>query len=211
MLWKWEEKLVTGASGRKWSIGVTQGGPGQRFLNCWPRSDWWSPRIDESALEWQKQTRAEAVRGSICTYRVTQLWFLRLLVLHTWLIEQWCWPLAKTRESIFRPELNIHVRSSNKKTQMCAYGTIKKKFSLNFELVQKFTIKKTLKSFYFRICRGSWVAQLVKCLPSAQVIISGSWELSPTWGSPLSRESASPSPSTPPPGSCPLSFSQIHK
>lgn len=32
MLGKLEEKLVTGSSGRKGSIGATQDGPGQNFL-----------------------------------------------------------------------------------------------------------------------------------------------------------------------------------
>ena len=31
MLWKLEEKLLDRASGRKWSIGVRQGGPEQGF------------------------------------------------------------------------------------------------------------------------------------------------------------------------------------
>ena len=50
---------------------------------------------------------------------------------------------------------------------------------------------------------GAWVAQLVKCLPSAQdpsTLGSG-----PTLGAPLSREPASPSPSASPPA--PLGFS----
>ena len=42
--------------------------------------------------------------------------------------------------------------------------------------------------------RGAWVAQLVKRLPLAQVMILGSWDLARI-GLLLSRESASPSPS----------------
>ena len=47
--------------------------------------------------------------------------------------------------------------------------------------------------------RGAWVAQLVKCLPSAQVMILGVLGLSPTAGSLLGKVSACPSPSAPPP------------
>ena len=38
------------------------------------------------------------------------------------------------------------------------------------------------------------MAQSVKCLPPAQVMILGSWDRAPAAGSLLSRESASPSP-----------------
>ena len=52
-------------------------------------------------------------------------------------------------------------------------------------------------STHFKINRnrGAWVAQSVKCLPSAQVMIPGFWNGAPTSGFLLSRESASPSPS----------------
>ena len=48
--------------------------------------------------------------------------------------------------------------------------------------------------------RGAWGAQSVKHLPSAPVMIPGSWDRVPRWGwgeSLLSGESASPSPSAP--------------
>ena len=54
----------------------------------------------------------------------------------------------------------------------------------------------TLKVFV----RGTWVAQSVKCLLSAQVMVPGSCSV---------RESTSPSPSAPPP--CLCSVSQINK
>ena len=41
---------------------------------------------------------------------------------------------------------------------------------------------------------GTWVAQCVKRLPLAQVIIPGSWDPAPTSGSLLNGDSASPSP-----------------
>ena len=44
--------------------------------------------------------------------------------------------------------------------------------------------------------RGAWVAQWVKRLPSAEVMISGVLGSSPTLGSLLREESASPSPSS---------------
>ena len=47
--------------------------------------------------------------------------------------------------------------------------------------------------------RGAWVAQSVKCLPSAQVIISGSWDRALHQRSLFNRESASPSASALPP------------
>jgi len=57
----------------------------------------------------------------------------------------------------------------------------------------------------------TWVAQSVKCLPLAQVMMSGSWDQAPCRarapgsGSALGRESAclSPSPSAPPPACAP--------
>ena len=56
------------------------------------------------------------------------------------------------------------------------------------------------------------MAQLVKHLTSAQVMISGSWDQVPCWGSLLSGESASPSPSVPPARLVlSLSHSQINK
>ena len=42
---------------------------------------------------------------------------------------------------------------------------------------------------------GAWVAQSVMCLPSVQVVISGSWDQASCQGSPLSGKSASSSPS----------------
>ena len=54
--------------------------------------------------------------------------------------------------------------------------------------------------------RGAWVAQSVKHLPSARVMISGSWDQAPTSGSLLSRESTSPSPSASSPA-CALTLS----
>ena len=54
---------------------------------------------------------------------------------------------------------------------------------------------------------GAWVAQLVKCLPLAQVMIPESWS-SPASGSLLRRETASPFPSVPLPSH---SLSQINK
>ena len=50
------------------------------------------------------------------------------------------------------------------------------------------------------------MAQSAKHLPSAQVMISGSWELVPASGSLLGRESASPFPPA-----CALCVSQINK
>ena len=50
------------------------------------------------------------------------------------------------------------------------------------------------------------MAQSVKHLPSAQVMISGSWDQVPASGSLLGRESASPFPPA-----CALSVSQINK
>ena len=56
------------------------------------------------------------------------------------------------------------------------------------------------------ISKGTWVAQLVKRLPLAQVMIPVSWDPGPTLGSLLSREFASPSPSvSPTPPACALS------
>ena len=57
---------------------------------------------------------------------------------------------------------------------------------------------------------GAWVAQSVKHLPLAQVMISGSWDQSPHQApcSVLSGESASPSPSASPPA---LSLSLTNK
>ena len=46
------------------------------------------------------------------------------------------------------------------------------------------------------------MVQLVKHLPSVENIISGSWDRAPLSGSLPSRESASPSPSAPPPCLC---------
>ena len=54
---------------------------------------------------------------------------------------------------------------------------------------------------------GTRVAQLVKCLPWAWVMISGSWDQALHWNPPLSRESASPSPSDSPLHLCSLSIS----
>ena len=45
--------------------------------------------------------------------------------------------------------------------------------------------------------RGIWVVQSVKCLPSTQVMIPGSWDGAPASGSLLSKESTSPSSSAP--------------
>ena len=56
---------------------------------------------------------------------------------------------------------------------------------------------------------GAWVAQSVERLPSAQVMISGSWDRVLHWA-PCSVEggdSASPSVSAPPPPPCPYSLS----
>ena len=58
--------------------------------------------------------------------------------------------------------------------------------------------------------RGAWVAQLVKCLPSAQVMISGSWDRALLSGSLLSEESASLSPSATSPAHA-FFLSQINK
>ena len=52
---------------------------------------------------------------------------------------------------------------------------------------------------------GVWVAQSVKRLPSAQVMIPGSWDQAQR-RLPAQQESASPSPSAPP-SACALSFS----
>jgi len=52
-----------------------------------------------------------------------------------------------------------------------------------------------------------WLSSLSVCLPSAQVMISGALGSSPTSGSLLSGESASPSPPLPPP----YCLSQINK
>ena len=65
-------------------------------------------------------------------------------------------------------------------------------------------------SYFFRKCkhdRGAWVAQSVKHLPSAQVMTLGTPGMSPTLGSLLSGEPASPSPASPPLLVCSLSFS----
>ena len=63
-----------------------------------------------------------------------------------------------------------------------------------------------------RLFRGTWVAQLVKCLPSAQMMIPGSWDRAPL-GSLLSGQPASLSPSIPPTCTLWLSLSlcQINK
>ena len=84
---------------------------------------------------------------------------------------------------------------------------------LPFELTGCITLNKSLnfsKSQFFSNIkqRDTWVAQTVKHLPSAQVMIPGSWDPeSPMRQAPCSVESASPSP----PCSCSLSFSQINK
>ena len=52
---------------------------------------------------------------------------------------------------------------------------------------------------------GAWVAQSVKHLPLAQVIIPGCWDQDPSLGSLLSGESISSTPSAPP-SICALSF-----
>jgi len=69
-------------------------------------------------------------------------------------------------------------------------GNLKGFFSLNFKV------------------GGAWVAQMVKHLPLAQVMIPGSWDGAPAWGSLLGGEPASPS--TVPPA-CALSLYQINK
>ena len=51
---------------------------------------------------------------------------------------------------------------------------------------------------------GAWVAQSIKHLPSAQVMISGSWDRALHWA-PCSAESASPS-APPTTCECPLSL-----
>jgi len=57
---------------------------------------------------------------------------------------------------------------------------------------------------------GTWVAQLVKHLPSIQAMIQGSWGSPMSGTGALSREPASPSPSVLPPA-CALLLCQIKK
>ena len=59
-------------------------------------------------------------------------------------------------------------------------------------------------------CRGTWVAQSMKLLPSAQVKIPESWNWAPKPGSLFSGAPASPSPSAAPPA-CALSLCQVNK
>ena len=55
---------------------------------------------------------------------------------------------------------------------------------------------------------GAWVAQLVKCLPLAQVMIPGSWDQA-LHGSLLRGSLLLPLPATPP--ACAFSLCQINK
>ena len=74
---------------------------------------------------------------------------------------------------------------------MCSFFICRRPCGLQFESWDKEEL------------RGTWVAQLVKHLPLAQVMILRFWDEVPSLGSLLSRESASPSA---PPHSCSLSF-----
>ena len=81
------------------------------------------------------------------------------------------------------------------------------KIFANTEMVQN--IPSNHHVIKLKLTRGAWVAQLVKHLPLAQVMIPGSWNRAPESVSLLSGESASPH-SAPPPAPA-LSVSQINK
>ena len=65
----------------------------------------------------------------------------------------------------------------------------------NVHFCTKPTLDLKLEKVFFLNMGGSvaWVVQLVKHLPSVQVMLSGSWDRAPQLGSLLSGESASPS------------------